>query len=238
MKDTMTAARESDRALRSAGALYLLLTVTSIFGFFVPQTLIVPGNATATVAKIMASESLFRLAVVSSLIATIAFVFLARALYRLLSDIDKSQASLMVTLVMLSIPISFLTALNEIAALTIIRGGAAISGLGTSQVNALAALFLELSSNVSAVNAIFFGLWLFPFGLLVIHSGFIPRILGVLLIVAGCSYLVGSLTFLLSPPYANAISTITTVGYLGELGVVGWLALQAARVQFGVRRSS
>ncbi len=91
----------------------------------------------------------------------------------------------------LSLPTS--TALNEIAALTIIHSDAALSGFGASQINALAMLFLELSSNVRSVNAIFFGLWLLPFGVLVIKSGFIPRFLGLLLIIAGFSYRVGSL---------------------------------------------
>jgi Domain of unknown function (DUF4386) len=85
------------------------------------------------------------------------------------------------------------TALNEVAALTIIHSNAALSGFGASQINALAMLFLELSSNVRSVNAIFFGLWLLPFGVLVIKSGFIPRFLGLLLIIAGFSYRVGSL---------------------------------------------
>ena len=221
----------ADRVVRAAGALYLLLVVTSIFGFVTPQTLIVAKDATATAHNILASETLFRLAIVSGLIATVAFVFLARELYRLLRDVNERQASLMVILVFISIPISFLGTLNEIAALRLIHGGPALSGLGTSQVNALAMFFLSLSSDTSALNSIFFGLWLFPFGLLVIKSGFIPRILGYLLIIAGASYLVGSLTFLLSPPFANVVSTIATVGYLGELGVVGWLVVKAARVQ-------
>ena len=75
----------------------------------------------------------------------------------------------------------------------------ALSGFQTGQIYALALLFLKLSSNVSCVNAIFFGLWLLPLAQLVIKSGFIPRILGFLLIVAGCSYLLGSLNFILSP---------------------------------------
>lgn len=230
--------KPSDRALRSAGVLYVLLTVTAIFGFFLPQTLIAPTDATGTADKVLASETLFRLAILSNLIATIAFAFLARALYRLLSDVHKTQASLMVTLVMLSIPLSFVTVLNQIFALTVFHAGAALSGFQTGQVNALALLFLKLSSNVSSVNAIFFGLWLLPFAHLVIKSGFIPRILGLLLIVAGCSYLLSSLNFILSPPFMNVISGIATVGYLGELGIVGWLGVQAAKVQFGWRRSS
>src|SRR5262249_32601087 len=83
----------------------------------------------------------------------------------------------------------------------------------------------------------FFGLWLFPFGLLVIRSGFIPRILGYLLIIAGSSYVLGSLNFVLSPPFGNVVSIVVGVGYLGELGVVVWLLVTAVRVQFGHTRN-
>src|SRR3989449_2552357 len=93
--------------------------------------------------------------------------------------------------------------------------------------------FLSLSSNTSALNSIFFGLWLFPFGLLVIKSGFIPQILGYFLIIAGCSYVVGSLNFVLSPPFSPVVSSIVTVGYLGELAIVALLGFKAAQVQFG-----
>src|ERR1700737_1925620 len=101
MPSTETAPKiqPADGAVRAAGFIYLLLVVTSIFGFFVPQTLIVPNHAAATDHKILASETLFRLAIVSELIATIAFVFLARELYRLLSGVNKPRASLMVVLV-------------------------------------------------------------------------------------------------------------------------------------------
>jgi hypothetical protein len=234
MRSTETARRiePADRSVRAAGFIYLLLVVTGIFGFFVPQTLIVPQDAAATAHKILASETLFRLAIISGLIATIAFVFLARELYRLLSSLNKPRASLMVVLVLLSIPISFVSSLNEIAALRLIDGPE-ISGLATSQMNGLATFFLGLSSDTSSLNSIFFGLWLFPFGLLVIKSGFIPRILGYLLIIAGGSYLVGSLDFLLGHPLGPIVSSLATVGYLGELAVVAWLVVKAAQVQFG-----
>ncbi len=226
----------ADRAVRAAGALYLLLVVTSIFGLIASQSLIVPHDATATVHNIRSSETLFRLALVSSLIATIAFVFLARELYRLLSEVNRTQASLMVVLVLLSIPISFLSWLNEIAALRLIDGPA-LSGMGTTQMNGLASFFLALSSDTSALNSIFFGLWLLPFVLLVIKSGFIPRILGYMLTIAGGAYLVGSLNFLLSAPLGPVVSGIVTVGYLGELGVVAWLVFKAAQVQLGGGKS-
>jgi hypothetical protein len=218
--------------VRAAGVLYLVLVVTSIFGLIASQSLIVPHNANATAQNIHSSETLFRLGLVSSLIGTIAFVFLGRELYRLLKDVNATRASLMVVLVLLSVPISFVSWLNEVAALRLIDG-TEVSGLGASEVKGLAMFFLGLSGDTDALNSIFFGLWLFPFGLLVIKSGFIPRILGYLLIVAGCSYLVGSLTFLLSPPFGPVVSGIVTVGYLAELPVVGWLVFKAAQVQFG-----
>lgn len=223
----------ADRVVRAAGALYLLFVVTSVFFFFAPQSLIVAGDATATAHRILTSETVFRLAIASGLIATITFVFLARELYRLLSGVNQTWASLMVVLVLLSVPISFIGLVDEIAALTLLHGGPALSGLGSSQVNALSMFFLGLSSDISSLNAIFFGLWLLPFGLLVIRSSFIPRILGYLLIIAGSSYVVGSLNFVLSPPFANGVSIVVGVGYLGELGVVVWLVVTAVRVQFG-----
>ena len=230
--ETVMKAPAADRAVRAAGGFYLLLVVTSIFGFVTPQALIVSNDAGATAARILASETLFRLSIVSSLVATIAFVFLARELYRLLSGVDRRQATLMVVLVLLSIPISFVSSLSEIAALRLLHGPA-LSGLGPGDTKGLALFFLGLSSDTSTLNSVFFGLWLLPFALLVIKSGFIPRLLGYLLIIAGCSYLVGSLNFLLSPPFRPVVSSIVTVGYLGELAVVGWLVFKAAQVQFG-----
>ena len=203
------------RALRDAGGLYLLLVVTSIFEFFTPQT-----------------QGLFRLAIVSGLIASIAELFLAWALYRLLSEVDKSQASLMVILALLSIPIAFLAAIEQVATLTPIHGGAALAGFGTTQLNALATFFMSLISDTTSVNSIFFGLWLLPLALLVIKSGFIPRFLGYLLIIAGAAYVVGAINFILAPPFAGVVSAITGAGYLGELGVVVWLVIKAIQVQF------
>jgi hypothetical protein len=231
-----TKIQRADGILRAAGVLYLVLVVTSIFGLIASQSLIVPHDANATAHNIRSSETLFRLGLVSSLIGTIAFVFLGRELYRLLKDVNATRASLMVVLVLLSVPISFVGWLNEVAALRLIDG-TGVSGLGASQVNGLAMFFLGLSGDTDALNSIFFGLWLFPFGLLVIKSGFIPRILGYLLIIAGCSYLLGSLNFLLSPPFAPVVSGIATVGYLAELPVVGWLVFKAAQVQFGGAKS-
>ncbi len=218
---------------RVAGALYLLTAVTGVFGIvYVPRTLIVPGNATTTVKNILASEMLFRAGIVSELVAAVAFIFLVMALYCLLNGVNKTHASLMVILALISVPIAFLIVLNELAALTLLRGADFLSVFDKRQQDALAMLFLGLHRYGLVVNGIFWGLWLFPFGILVMRSGFLPRILGVLLIAACFGYLAGSLTSLLLPSYANVVSRLALIPEgVGELSMIAWLLIKGAKVQ-------
>src|SRR5579864_4552741 len=105
----------TNKTARVAGALYLLMGIPAPFCLiYIPRTLIVPGNATATARNILASEMLFRTGIVAELFVAVVFVFLAMALYRLLSVVNKNQASLMVILALISVPVSFLNVVNEI----------------------------------------------------------------------------------------------------------------------------
>src|SRR6266852_1074716 len=108
---------------RIAGVLYLVNGVTGFFGIiYVPSRLMVTGNAAATAQNILASERLFRLGIVSELICAVEFIFLLWVLYRLLGGVNKTHASLMVILGLVFVPIMCVNALNEIAALTLLRG--------------------------------------------------------------------------------------------------------------------
>ena len=216
--------------VRAAGVLYLVLVVTSVFGLIASQSLIVPHDANATAHNIRSSETLFRLGLVSSLIGTIAFVFLGRELYRLLKNVNATRASLMVVLVLLSVPISFVSWLNEVAALRLIDG-TGVSGLGASEVKGLAMFFLGLSGDTDALNSIFFGLWLFPFGLLVYRSRFLPRILGVWLIINCFAYVAVSFTGLLFPQYEARVFNSAFPAMLGELAIMLWLLIKGAKPQ-------
>lgn len=222
----------TQKAARVAGALYLLLVVTAPFGLiYVPRTLIVGGNATATANNILAHETLFRLGIVTELISEVVFIFLVMALHRFLSGVNINHARLMVGLVLVSAAIGLVNLLNNVAALTLFRGADSLSVLDKPQRDALAMLFLRLHSRGTFVNEIFWGLWLLPFGLLVMKSGFLPRILGVLLIVNCFAYVAASLTWLLLPAYGNAASQASTPALFGEIWIMLWLLIKGARVQ-------
>ena len=222
----------TDKAARVAGALYLLVGVTAPFQLiYLPGKLIAPGNASATANNILASETLFRVGIALGLISTLAFLAAVLALYRLLSGVNKSHASLMVILALGSLPIALFSAVSEITVLNLLHGADVFSAFDKSQLEALAMLFLGLRSSGWVVAQIFWGLWLFPFGVLVMRSGFLPRILGVLLIVNGFAYVIVSLTSLLLPAYVSVVSRPAIVAELGELWMMLWLLIKGAKVQ-------
>ena len=220
------------KTARLAGVLYLVNGVTGFFGIiYVPGRLIVSGNAAATANNILASERLFRVGIVSELICAAEFVFLLWVLYRLLAGVSRTHASLMVILGLVFVPIMCVNVLNEITALTLLRGADFLSVFDKRQLEAMAMLFLDLHRYGYVVGWIF-GLWLFPFGVLVFKSGFLPRILGVLLIAACFGYLADSLTPLLLPGYADIVGRFASIALtLGEPAIILWLLIRGAKDQ-------
>ena len=215
---------------RFVGLLYVLVSIPSVFALiYVPSKLIVHGNATSTANNIAAHETLFRFGIACGLIGQILFMWVALALYNLLKGVNQRHASLMLTLIVVSIPIALLNELNAIAALILVRGADFLSIFEKPQRDALAMLFLNLHSHGFGVAEIFWGLWLFPLGLLVYRSGFFPRILGVLLMVNCFTYLVDSFTSLLLPQYENIVSRWMMPLTFGELLFMFWLLIMGAK---------
>lgn len=219
------------RKARVAGLLYLLLFPAVLDLIYVPRTLIVRDDAAATAANITAHGTLFRLGIVSGLFSAVAFIFLALALYRLLKGVNENHAALMVILALVSVPISFANELNNLAVLTLLSGADFLSVFRPEQLHALVMLSLRLHGYGSTVNSIFWGLWLFPFGLLVYRSGFIPRLLGFWLILNCFGYLASSFTTLLLPQYEEAVSWAVMPALVGELAIVLWLLIVGARAK-------
>ena len=222
----------TDKAARVAGAIYLSMVVTGPFTLiYIPSTLIVRGNASATANNILAHETLFRFGIVADLMTSVIFICLVMALYRLFSSVNKTIASLMVALVLVSAAVGFVNVLNYIAALTLFRGADFLAVLEKPQRDALAMLFLRLDGQGNVINEIFWGLWLLPFGLLVMRSRFLPRILGVWLIINGFTYVVLSFTGLLSPQHYEVAFRSAFPALLGEVAIMLWLVIKGAKVQ-------
>ena len=220
------------RTARIAGVLYVLLALTGVFSLiYVPTTLVVFGDATATAENIRSSELLFRSGILSGLVSNVIFVFLVLALYRLLKETSHKQAMLMVTLVVISVATGFANTINQLGALIALSGADFLSVFEKPELDAIAYLFIRLNSWGIQIIQIFWGLWLFPFGLLVYRSGFIPKILGVLLMIAGFGYLLGSFMFQILPQYDDALSTFIMVLEMGELPIIFWLLIVGAKAQ-------
>ena len=216
---------------RVAGLLYL---VGSLFGIvrliYVPSKLFVYGNATATANNIAEHELLFRLGIVSYLLCAALWIFVTLALYRLFKGVNQALAVLMVILGSLMVtPIFFVNTVNDAAALLFVRGGGYLSVFDKPQRDAFARLFLDLHHQLDLANEIFWGLWLIPYGLLVYRSRFLPRILGVWLIIACFGYLALSFTGFLLPAYEDQVNNITQPILLGELATMLWLLIMGTK---------
>jgi len=219
------------KAARIAGAIYLSMVITGPFTLlYIPAKLIVRGNAAATADNILTHETLFRLGIVGDLFTPVIFICLGIALYRLLSGVNKTWASLMLAFVVVSSTVGFLNVLNNIAALTLFHGTDFLAVLEKSQRDALGYLFIRLHSQGNLINEIFWGLWLFPFGLLVFRSGFLPRFIGVWLMVNGFGWVVLSITALFFPPYYETAFRMAQPVLFGELAIMLWLLIKGAKV--------
>lgn len=221
----------TDKAARVAGAVYLSLVLTAPFSLlYVPGKLIVRGNATATANNILTHETLFRLGIVADLFTSVIFISLGIALYRLLSGVNKTWARIMVSLVLVSAAVAFLNVLNNLAALILFRGGDFLTVFDKPQREALGMLFIRLHNQGIIIDELFWGLWLFPFGVLVMRSGFLPWILGVWLIVNCFAYVAISLTSLLLPDYGNVVYHYVFPILFGEMAIMLWLLIKGAKV--------
>jgi len=219
------------KAARIAGAIYLSMVVTGPFSLiYVPNKLIVRGNAAATADNILAHETMFRLSILADLVGQVIFICLAIALYRLLGGVNKIWAALMVAFVLVSAAVGFVNTLNDIAALLLFRGADFLTIFDKPQRDALGMLFVRLHSQGILIDEMFWGLWLFPFGLLVYRSGFLPRFIGVWLMINCFGYVVLSVTALFFPAYYETAFKMAQPVLFGELAIMLWLLIKGAKV--------
>jgi len=216
---------------RIAGALYLVVVLTGLFALlYVPSTLIVWTDAQATFNNIVASETLFRLGIFAGILCYTAFLLLPLVLYKLLHHVNKTHAVAMVALALVSVPISLFNLTHKFAVLTLINKPDFFSGI---DLHKQVLLQLEYYNNGIEVAAVFWGLWLLPFGYLVFKSGMLPKVLGILL-MAGCfGYLINFTGGFLFPGYDSlGISGyISLPSALGEIGTCLWLLIAGVKTK-------
>lgn len=227
----MKKTNDLNKKSRIAGLLYFVFFLISIFYYFyVPAKIIVAGNTAATIKNILAQELLFRGGIAANIIGQIIFIFLALVLYQLFQEVNKNQARTMLALVIASVPIAFVVILNQVSVLILIHGTNFLKAFTPQQIQALVQFFLTSYDYGMLIIGVFWGLWLFPFGYLTYKSGFLPKILGGLLILGGVCYLIDSFTFLLTPAYHDIVTQIITVPLaLGEFAMIFWLLLRGAK---------
>jgi hypothetical protein len=229
-----------NKTARIAGLLYVLMMPLGLLGImYVPTVLVVARDAVTTSKNIMANIGMFRLSIVTALLVQVAHIFIVLLLYQLLKPVDKNWAALMVIFMLVGVPITMLNELNHFAVQLLLSGADHLNVFTASQLQTLVLVFHDLHEYViNSIASIFWGLWLLPMGYLVFKSGFISKIPGVLLIIAGFGYLVDTFAKILSPSYGTTmIATVIMATLFGEVAFPIWLLIKGVNVEKWKKRA-
>lgn len=223
-----------DRIARTAGLLYLLVVLIAPYRLvYVPNALFASDDPAATIANIVAHETLFRLGLAADLACGALMAFLALALYRLLGEVDRRHGLAMLLLGGALVPaMYFFNVLNDAATLLLVHGPNALAAFEPSQRTALAMLFLHLHGQTVSASEMLWGLWLFPLALLVLRSGFLPRLFGYGLILNGMAYVIQSAAWALQPGWQDRLSSLLGPLQFVEVLFMLWLLVMGARPGF------
>ncbi|HEY0323714.1 MAG TPA: DUF4386 domain-containing protein [Pyrinomonadaceae bacterium] len=217
---------------RLPGLLWFLAAVTGGFGlFYVRSNVIVSGDAAATAGNIVASEFLFRAAIVSNLFSNVFLFFFGLTMYHLFKEVNKALATVFLTSVMMTVAIAVVNALNNFGALLVLCQADYLKAFTPEQLNAMAMIFLRLNSSGQGLLEIFWTPLYFSFGLLVIKSRFLPKLLGILLMIMSVGYAINILDKFLIPQFYPAAFTrlAMTLGALGGIPTILWLLIKGVK---------
>jgi len=231
------------KTARIAGMLYLTIILSGIYAqFFVRGSLIVPGDAAATANNIVASESLFRIGIAADLIMILCDVALAGFFYVLLKPVDNGLALLAAFFRLVQAAILGMNLLNLFLALQLVDVAGNLTVFGADQMYAQAMLYLDAHGTGYSLALVFFGIQCLVLGYLIVISGYMPKILGSLLIFAGLGYLIDSFASFLLPSYdvyAEIFALVVFVpALIGELALALWLLWKGVNVEENDKRTS
>lgn len=219
------------RTARIAGLWYLGFTLGPFYLLYVPSHTIVRNDAAATAARVLANETLFRWGMLAESLGAAIFIGLSLALYHLFEDVDRHRARQLVALVLVSSALSLVTLVFNASALLVFRGGAAFTGFDEPTRQAVGMLLIRMHSQANSINQIFWGLWLLPFGSLVVRSRFLPRWLGYWLLVDGVAWVILGITWFLAPDSTDTLFRYFQPVFFAEIVAMLWLLIVGAKEQ-------
>lgn len=221
------------KTARFAGALYLIWIFTGLFALiYVPTKIDMKGDAATTAQNVLANESLFRASIINDLFSATLWIIMVLIFYRMFKPVDKFQSKLLVALVIVQIPVIFIMDAFSIASLLIFKGEL-LNTFELAQRQELGLLFIKINDSGVLPLEMFWGLWLFPLAILIYKSGFLPRFLGIWLIVTGTFYMILSFVSIMFPQYKDAVlhSPLALPAEIGEVALMLWLLIMGAKEQ-------
>ncbi len=225
---------------RVAGVMYLLIIATGAFGeIFVRGTLFVSGDPASTANNIAASESLWRMGIAGDILQHVFDIPVMLALYLILKPVNKNLARLAILFNLIQTAVLVANSFNLVMPLFLVGNADYLKAFTPNQLHVWIQLLVRLHSYGFGVGLVFFGLTCLVSGYLIFNSGYLPRILGVLMMIAGLCYLTNSFALLLAPTVAAVIvPAILLPALVGELSLALWLVVKGIRVQEWKRRAT
>ncbi|HEX4849394.1 MAG TPA: DUF4386 domain-containing protein [Puia sp.] len=225
---------EITKTARLAGILFAMRMAFTGFGLqYVRNKLVDFSDAAGTVNNIIANATMFRAGIISTIFSQMAFLFLGLTLYRLFKVTDRKLALLLLSAVIVIVAMTVVNTLSNWTVLLILNNEELVKMFAASEQHGLTMLFLRLNNYGQAVVELFWGFWLFPFGMLIVKSGFIPKLFGILLIMGAFALPLNSLTFLLLPQYQFAVITRVAmiIAAIGGIPTMLWLIIRGAGIR-------
>lgn len=217
------------RTARIAGLWYLGFTLGPFYLLYVPSQTVVHNDAAATAARVLGHETLYRLGILAETLGAVIFIGLSLALYRLFEDVDRHRARQLVALVLVSSALALVTVVFNAGALLVFRGGDAFAAFGSHTREAIGMVLIRMHGQATGINQTFWGLWLLPFGWLVVRSRFLPNWLGYWLLLDGIAWIAVGVTWFFAPDSTDAMFRYFQPVFLAELAAMLWLLIVGAK---------
>jgi hypothetical protein len=223
--------KQLKKSARIAGLMYLGVIVFGIIAQIIRMGIIVPGNAAETSNNIMANGTLFNGANVLWLVSMMFFILLGTALYVVLKPVNKNLATFMLVIIAVGVAIECLNTLNLFAAQHLLNSDYYAATFTTDQLNAQAMLYIdswEVGYRIAQIMS--FGPWLIPAGYLMYKSNYFPKLLGILVLIAGIGHLIECFQYFLLPDFTVISYPGVIIAVIGEFALAGWLLIKGVKV--------